>query len=118
MAEPNVPRYVQQKDGYRFSDLSVAVDEIYALRAMLADEASIIEAHLGYKTFPKTRRAFAEAQVERMRQAARGDYEGAARRENGDPKRALKQAGADECLSNHQWAEQRGLVEVKEDSNG
>lgn len=37
------------------SDLSVALDEIYLLRAVLADEADIIEAHLDYKTFPKTR---------------------------------------------------------------
>jgi hypothetical protein len=49
-----------------------ALDEIYALRRSMAYEAAIVAVHLDYKTFPKTRRRFAEEQVERMRQSARG----------------------------------------------
>ena len=91
-----------------WSDLEAAVDEIYFLRSVLADEAAIIEAHLGYKTFPKTRRGIAEAQVVRMRRMAAGEM-WAATREKFNQKRALRSAGVDDCLTNDQWAEQRGL---------
>lgn len=91
------------------SDLSAAVDEIYFLRALLADESGIIEAHLSLKTFPKSRRRFAEEQVERMGRVARGEMYTAAR-ENFNQKLALKRLGADDCLTNQQWAEQRGLT--------
>lgn len=50
-----------------------ALDEVYRLRRQLAYEASVLEVHLGYATFPKSRRGIAEDQVERMRQAARGE---------------------------------------------
>jgi hypothetical protein len=96
---------------YGISGLSTAVDEIYFLRAVLADEAAIIEAHLGYKTFPKARRAFAEQQVERMRRIARGEMWPAAR-ENFDQSRALRTADAPTTLTNVAWAEQRGLRPV------
>ena len=96
-------------DDRGISDLSLAIDEIYFLRSVLADEAAIIEAHLGYKTFPKTRRKYAEAQVERLRRMARGEMWTATRKDF-DQKRSLRTADADECLTNHQWAEQRGLV--------
>jgi hypothetical protein len=100
-------------DDQGISDLSVAVDEIYALRVMLADEAAILEAHLEYKTFPKSRRVFAEQQIERMRTAARGDYKEAAR-PNKIPNSqwTLKNIGAKPTLTNHEWAEQRGLTQV------
>lgn len=49
---------------------SAALDEIYALRAALAYEARVVEAHLDFKSFPKSRRAIAEEQIERMRTAA------------------------------------------------
>lgn len=95
-------------DAKGFSDLSAAVDEIYFLRALIADEATILESHLGYKTFPKTRRPFAEAQVDRMRRVARGEMY-AATRQGFNQKRALRDAGADDVLTNHQWAKQRDL---------
>lgn len=53
--------------------LSLALDEIYALRCVLASEARTLEATLEYKTFPKTRRRFAEESVRRMRAAAAGE---------------------------------------------
>lgn len=100
-------------DDQGVSDLSVAVDEIYALRVMLADEAAILEAHLDLKSFPKSRRKFAEQQIERMRTAARGDYKEAAR-PNKVPNSqwTLKDIGAQPTLTNHEWAEQRGLTQV------
>lgn len=91
------------------SALSAAVDEIYFLRAILADEAAIIEAHLGYKTFPKTRRKYAEEQVQRLRRIARGELYSASRKDF-NQKRALRTADAEECLTNAQWAAQRGLT--------
>ena len=102
-----------QSDG--LSALSAAVDEIFFLRALLADEASITEAHLDYKTFPKSRRGEAQAQVDRMRRAARGDLDGAAR-EGFVAKRALLQAEASQTLTNDQWARQRGLVDLATES--
>lgn len=53
--------------------LSAAMDEIWRLRRAIAYEAEVVVAHTGYRTFPKTRRAIAEEQVERMRKAARGN---------------------------------------------
>ena len=52
--------------------LSSALDEIYALREMIASEARILEAHTEYRTFPKSRRAIANASILRMRNMARG----------------------------------------------
>lgn len=95
-----------------WSDLSAAVDEIYALRGILADESLILEAHLGYKTFPKSRRKYAEAQIERMRKAAAGDYQ-LARRGDLVWQRALRGLGLDGCLTDHEWAKQRGLVPIE-----
>lgn len=51
---------------------SEALDEIWRLRGLLAVEAGILEAHLALKGFPKSRRAHAEAQVDRMLRAAQG----------------------------------------------
>jgi hypothetical protein len=51
---------------------SRALDEIYRLRSLLAYEATVLDAHLEYKTFPKSRRPIAEQQSARMRVAASG----------------------------------------------
>lgn len=51
---------------------SDALDEIYGLRAALAYEARILEMHLAFKTFPKSRRRMAEQQIDRMRGAVSG----------------------------------------------
>lgn len=92
------------------ANYSYAIDEIYQLRALLADEAAIIEAHLDLKTFPKSRREIAEKQIERMRAAARGETP--EYRDRWSPSRALKSAGADDGLLNWQWEMQRGLRDV------
>jgi hypothetical protein len=49
-----------------------ALDEIFRLRGLLAYEAGVTQAHLQLATFPRGRRAFAEAQVKRMTLAATG----------------------------------------------
>lgn len=81
---------------------SAALDEIYRLRTALAYEASVVDVHLGYKTFPKSRRFFAEQQVERMREAARGDAD--SHRHLAPPTlgHARRAAGMD-GLTRHQW---------------
>lgn len=83
---------------------SKALDEVYRLRRALAYEARVVEAHLGYKTFPKTRRKIAEEQVERMRLCARGEagvvYAGV---NYTSLNAALRAAGASETLTRAQW---------------
>ena len=99
--------------GWSDLTLTAAVDEIYALRGILADEAGILEAHLSYKTFPKSRRKFAESQIERMRKAASGDYNGASRG-SFVWQHALRSIGIDDgCLTDAAQmgsAAQRGLL--------
>lgn len=89
--------------------LSEAVDEIYQLRTALANEARILEAHTEYKTFPKTRRQFAEESIGRMRAAARGDWKSLYDAYR-FPKNELRASGADDCLTNQQWLEQSGFT--------
>lgn len=50
--------------------------EVSLLKQALAHEARVLEAHLEYKSFPKSRRGFAEEQVDRMRHAALGSFHG------------------------------------------
>ncbi len=71
--------------------------------AALAYEAQIVAAYLGYATFPKSRRAVAEEQVERMRAAARGDSHAYARVASSVRQHVLREAGASATLTRHQW---------------
>lgn len=86
------------------------LDEVYALRRALAYEASVVAAHLTLKSFPKSRREFAENQIERMRLAACGGsalaYAGTS---SLSLRSAFKEAGASESLtrSNWRWADGR-----------
>jgi hypothetical protein len=90
-------------DDEMLSHYSAALDEIYRLRRALAFEALVVEAHLGLKSFPKSRRRFAEGQVERMRESARGHAERAyAGRDYWKLDEALRSAGGD-LLTRHQW---------------
>jgi hypothetical protein len=54
-----------------------ALEEIDRLRTALAYEARVIQVHLDYRSFPKTRRPVAERQVERMTASARGQAQAA-----------------------------------------
>lgn len=96
------------------SDLSAAIDEIYFLRAVIADEAGIIEAHLDYKTFPKTRRKIADEQIARMKRIAGGEMY-AASRDRFDQSLALRRIGVPDLLTNYQWLEQRNRLPIDDD---
>lgn len=86
---------------------SRAIDEIYCLRALLASEARILEAHGEYKTFPKSRRGPLADSVEAMRRAARGLAASVLRDNRYRHYRSeLRNAGADDVLTNHQWEAQ------------
>ena len=61
---------VQGKTYVPIEELSAALDEIFRLRQALAYEAAVIHEHTRFASFPKSRRAWAEAQIERMRKAA------------------------------------------------
>lgn len=91
-------------DATPLSDLSRAIDEIYELRTLLASEARILEAHLDFKTFPKSRRAIAEESVERMRAGARG---GGFRDPQGRAKQEYRALTGSQTLTNSQWLEER-----------
>ena len=84
---------------------SDALDEIYRLRALCAYQAQVIEADLGYKTYPKSRRAIAEKRIEILQAAARGDA--LAQHSVARPELALKSAGASGTLTRWQWEEGR-----------
>lgn len=56
---------------------SAALDEVFALRGLAGHTAYALKAHLEYKTFPKSRRAIAQSQVERLTLAAHGNAHGA-----------------------------------------
>jgi hypothetical protein len=86
---------------------SKALDEIFLLRRAMAYEAGVAEAHADFKTFPKTRRPFVAAQVERLRAAARGDV----RKSYADKpsltlRWALLNAGASETMTRTEWERQ------------
>lgn len=90
---------------------SAALDEIWRLRRLLAYEAGVLEAHLGYKSFPKTRRAFAEQQVARMQDAARGHSDKEAVATHSLSTRHITQGlGMKQTLTCHAWETDRGKV--------
>lgn len=76
---------------------SAALDEVFALRGLAAHSAITTKVHLEYKTFPKSRRAIAEAQVERLTLAARGNALGAVAGINTKP--SLRQLDAPTTLT-------------------
>ena len=81
---------------------SEAVTEVYALRGWFAIEAAVIQDHLALKSFPKSRRSYAEEQYDRFALLAAGK-----RVHHGVNSRsldgALHQAGADPTLSRTEW---------------
>ena len=70
-----VDAYLAVADTDMLTHYSQALDEIYRLRGLLAYEADVIAVHLGYATFPKTRRRHAESQVQQMLAAATGSVQ-------------------------------------------
>lgn len=89
---------------------SLALDEIWKLRRALAYEAGVTQAHLSLKSFPKSRRAYAETQVRRMQSAASGHIEMAYAGLNTYMlQEALRDASGQPTLTRSQWEEQRGI---------
>lgn len=84
-----------------------ALDEIYSHRLALAYEARVVEAHYeGYKTFPKSRRKIAEAQVERMRRAIAENVD-VAYAEQSYLAREYERITGTRLLTRHQWEQER-----------
>lgn len=106
MLARKVVEAAKDPDAVALADYSAALDEIYALRAALAVEARIIEAHLLLRSFPKSRREVAGKQVTRMRVAAK---RGAGRAYADMPQRyaELKRLGA-KTLTRTQWESRDG----------
>ncbi|WIB65522.1 hypothetical protein [Curtobacterium sp. MCBD17_040] len=75
---------------------SEAVTEIYSLRGIFAFEAENLRQHLEMKTFPKSRRGFAEEQRNRFIAAAQGEP---LAEESVSQERELKRLGASTTLS-------------------
>jgi hypothetical protein len=94
------------------AELSAALDEIYRLRGALAYEAEVLNQHLSYKTFPKSRRDIAERQIGRMQQSARGDADLAYGiiSSGGHMREALKRTGASETLTRWEFADECSKV--------
>jgi hypothetical protein len=88
------------------AELSRALDEIYALRTLLAYEAAVRAADLELRSYPKSRREIAEHAIQRMRGAARGEewlpyITERARRS------ARAAAGMPDTLTRHSWRAER-----------
>jgi hypothetical protein len=84
-------------------DYSLALDEIYALRSMLACEAQVLATKSPL---------WAREMADRMRHAAAGRVywaESTAKRSTEDHKAALAAAGAPETLTRDQWEKQVGI---------
>lgn len=91
--------------------ISAALDEIWMLRRLAADEALIRQRDLDLRTFPQSRRATAEACIRRLRQAARGDVSGALRGISwATLDIGMRQAEAPTTLTRHQWETEKGLA--------
>lgn len=82
---------------------SAALDEVYMLRLLLASESRTLEAHLEYKTFPKTRRGFAAESVERMRTAVLRGAHAAISRSFSSMRRRASMIGMPETLTRTGW---------------
>lgn len=88
--------------------ITLLLDEVWRLRRLCALHALGIEADLAYKTFPKSRRSFAEERVRKMRLAAQGKArEAIAGTTNVVMRAALGAAGASEILTRSMWEDQQ-----------
>lgn len=97
--------------------LGRAVDEIYALRAFAAFVSKKLEADLALKTYPASRRAGAEEIIKLADTAVKGGMLTALKdesisRETFDIRQTYVDAGIDPLLTNYQWLEQNGFVQL------
>lgn len=102
------PEYTPPAEAELLDLLSFALDEIWRLRRAAAYEAAVTRAHHeGYKTFPKSRRAVAVSQQERMQQAARGACAKAyASISDISMRSSMNAAGGSQTLTRHDLAQE------------
>lgn len=98
--------YSKSFGDYTPSPLSVAVDEIYMLRALAAFVAGSLQADLEMATLPASVRKRHEALLESLQRAVEGE----ALYGLFDPKPALAAMNAPKQLSNQGWAENQGVT--------
>jgi len=94
------------QDDRGISDLSVAVDEIYALRTLSAQAVEVIDETLTLRSLS----AYRKSELAELRTALLAAARGEQPPYIADGKQALAHLGIDDCLTNAQWAEQRGLT--------
>lgn len=100
----------QDSNLVRAGVLGMALDEIYYLRRGFAHEGILLRGHLDRRAFPASRRGIAEAQVERMLRAARGDLDVYDDQDQNAITEALKIATAGSTsLTRYEWERARGL---------
>lgn len=87
---------------------SQALDEIFALRRLLAYEAHVVQVTYGRSGMSQSTRRTMEAQVTRMHQAARGEWDDASREIASSVLRhCLLETGAAETLTRSAWEAER-----------
>lgn len=100
-----------RRDVVPLSLLSAALDEIYALRELVAYEAGVREADLTYATYPKGRRDIARDRIQKLRCAARGQVALAiASTPYASLRAALREAGAKETLTRSAWEAEKSAT--------
>lgn len=106
-----VDLYTDQEPQVPLRLLSLALDEVYALRQLVAYEAGVREADLTYKTFPKSRRDIAKDRIQKLRSAARGRAIDVVRdlHKQRDLRYALREAGAPETMTRWEWQKGHGV---------
>ena len=85
-----------------------ALDEILALRRVAAAAVPLLARAEEYRTFPASRRSTVRSQIARLRRAAAGDQIAAYADISTEFRRlALREAGAPQTLTRHQWESER-----------
>lgn len=108
---PAVRPYSERADpSHRPPALSVAVDEIYYLRAFAAHVAASLRADLELASLPKSARVRAEKLLEAAGKAMTGEVLWG----EFDAKRVLADAGLPDAYSDEQWAASQGVGTVRD----
>lgn len=98
--------YSADYDSYKPSPLSVAVDEIYRLRAFAAHIAGLLQRDLEMATLPATVRRRHEELLPLLQKAVEGEV----LFDDFDAKAALRAMNTRDTLSNHEWAVNQGVT--------
>lgn len=97
--------YSAEYGDYTPSPISVAVDEIYRLRAFAAYVAGSLQADLELATLPASVRRRHEELLPLVQKALDGET-----MRDFDAKKALSAMNARDTLSNHEWAVNQGVT--------